>query len=227
MTTLQAKKSLDDMNLYEMVMELRDMHNPFTNKDHHSLTEIAKVAGAPHGWTLHILKGPRKNNSRSEPYMRLIRTYLKERRAEEVYRTERDAHTPRPPEQSSPQRVIPVQTMKEFGEIRRLDTHREATPNGTGTIERRGDKTVQTVQNGARLVTRVPSPISPISSAPSAKPQESHKMPFMERFEATKKHLWSATEEFDALVSEAPPLFKAGVSALRDKLLILLQEMEA
>lgn len=225
MTTLQAKKSLDEMNLYEMVMELRDMHNPFSNKDHHSLTEIAKVAGAPHGWTLHILKGPRKNNTRSEPYMRLIRAYLKERRLEEVYRIERDAHTPRPPEQSSPQRTIPVEVVKEFGEIRRLDTHHESTPKGTGTIERRGNKTVQTAQNGARLVTRTPSPISPISSAPSAKPQD--KVPFMERFEATKKHLWAATEEFDALVSEAPPLFKTGVSALRDKLLVLLQEMEA
>lgn len=221
MQTLE-KKPLDDMNLYEMVMELRDMHNPVTTKDHHSLTEIAKVAGAPHGWTQHILKGPRKNNSRSDPYMRLIRGYLKERRSEELYRHERENHKPRPPEHTSPQRIIPAGTMKEFGEIRKLETRHDPTPNGTGTVERQGDKMVQTAENGARIITKIPK-VSPISSAPSAK---ADKVSFLERFEATKKHLWAATEEFDVLVQEAPPLFKAGVSSIRDKLLVLLQEME-
>jgi hypothetical protein len=225
MQTLDEKKPLDEMNLYEMVMELRDTHNPVTQKEHHSLSEIAKVAGAPHGWTMHVLKGPRKNNSRSEPYMNRIKGYLKERRSEELYRRERDAHVPRPPVPfTAPQRVIPTNITKEFGEIRRLETHHTATPNGSGTIERQGKNMVQTAENGARVVTRVPTQVSPISSAPSAKPVQ--KMAFMDRFETTKKHLWAATEEFDVLVQEAPPLFKDGVSALRDKLLILLQDME-
>jgi hypothetical protein len=218
-TALADKKPLDEMTIFDMVTELRDTKNPTSGKQHHSLTELSKIAGAPVGWAYSALNGPRKNNARSEKYLVPLRNYLKDRRHEQLYHEEKERHIPRSAEPvTAPARKIDPTFARQFSDVKKMET-RPPTPNGTGTTEQRGNTLIQTAGNGARVVTKIPPPPAPVKSV-------EQKLSFMEHFETTKKKLWDAATEFDDLIVDAPPLFKPGVTSLRDKLLGLLGEME-
>lgn len=75
---LPSRRDIDLMTIREIVEELRRTPNPDTGAKSHSLSEIARIAGASPGWTQTVLARPAQSTSdRNSKFLSPLRRYMR------------------------------------------------------------------------------------------------------------------------------------------------------